>query len=226
MFGFALLELAAIACFIILMLIGIAFDRRAEESVKWWVFVLGGAFLVWVLLPEEWTFAGLGAYLISAEFLLPIAAYFGIGIAYCFVEFGVGVRRIAKKMEAAWQEYLPSRRTITVDKERRDFTVKEILQSSELAEQHGKDLVDSFINHQNLSGTFIELERGHLRPEPKVDRAELACHIGAWTFFWPFYALSLFFGDLMNIVFEWVSATIASISGRFVRMVFSDSFKV
>lgn len=225
MLGLTILEIAVLVVFSILMLIGIAFDRRSEEAFKWWVFFLGGGVLIWVLRPAEWSWSGAFEWATSSETITSIAVYFGLGLLYSCLEFGVGVRRIARKIEAHWQEFLDE--NINIDNKTR-MSVREIMKSPTLAEEHAPTCVEKFIysNKQNHRSSFIELERGHHRPVPKVDKGNLASHIGAWTFFWPFYALTLFFGDLLNMFFDWVSSAIANLSGRFVKMVFSDTFKI
>ena len=66
----------------------------------------------------------------------------------------------------------------------------------------------------------------HLTVVPRVDKVELAEHVGAWTMLWPFYAISLIIGDLLQEVFIAVADFLASISGRAVRFAFRDTFKL
>ena len=54
----------------------------------------------------------------------------------------------------------------------------------------------------------------------------LATNVGAWSMFWPFYLMSLIVGDLLAEVFNAVAAVIVSMSGRFVKAVFKDTFKL
>ncbi len=62
-------------------------------------------------------------------------------------------------------------------------------------------------------------------PEPKIDKEELTAHVGAWTFWWPAYAVSLILGDLLTEVFRVISDFLITISGRFVNMAFKGVFK-
>lgn len=61
--------------------------------------------------------------------------------------------------------------------------------------------------------------------EPRVNKIQLAEHIGAWTFLWPAYAISLIIGDLLTEVFNILADILANISGRLVRLSFSNVFK-
>ena len=62
--------------------------------------------------------------------------------------------------------------------------------------------------------------------QPAVDKEILATNVGAWSMFWPFYLMSLIVGDLLAEVFNAVAAVIVSMSGRFVKAVFKDTFKL
>lgn len=98
------------------------------------------------------------------------------------------------------------------------------------------DLVKEFVkNRSNLNRrdlvqetriVGIEVTEDKLGVEPKVNRFELAEHVGAWTFLWPAYLFSLIIGDLLTEVFRAVADFLASISGRVVKMAFKDVFKV
>lgn len=80
----------------------------------------------------------------------------------------------------------------------------------------------------NLKKDFISLELNEttFEVQPAVNRARLASFIGAWTFLWPAYAVSLVLGDFLVEVFRVVGDIFSKIGGRFVRFTFADVFKV
>jgi hypothetical protein len=92
------------------------------------------------------------------------------------------------------------------------------------------NLVTEFLHWRNAVSYLriigIEATADGTNIEPKINRQQLAESIGCWTIFWPFYALSLIFGDLLNEVFRIIADLVANISGRFVRMAFKDVFKL
>ncbi len=85
----------------------------------------------------------------------------------------------------------------------------------------------SFLANYRFRNSIIEIQLAadKIGVEPRVNRLELAEHIGAWTFLWPAYAFSLIIGDLLTEVFRSIADFLATISGRFVRMSFANVFK-
>lgn len=72
----------------------------------------------------------------------------------------------------------------------------------------------------------VEIGQDKLSIGPKVDKGELAEHVGAWTFLWPAYAISLIVGDLFAEFFSLVGSMLAAVSGRVVKFTFRNSFDV
>jgi len=72
----------------------------------------------------------------------------------------------------------------------------------------------------------IELNPETMVVEPTVNRSRLASFIGAWTFLWPAYAVSLLLGDFLVEVFRVIGDVFSKLGGRFVRFTFADVFKV
>lgn len=58
-----------------------------------------------------------------------------------------------------------------------------------------------------------------------INRPALAEWVGAWTFFWPAYAVSLVLDDLLLKIARIVADLMADLGGRFLRYSFSDVFK-
>lgn len=85
-----------------------------------------------------------------------------------------------------------------------------------------KDFVSDYARYKN---PLIGIEIVDEKPSPKVNKDELAACLGAWTFFWPAYALSLVLGDLFIEIFKTIANGLVKISGRFVRMAFKDVFQ-
>lgn len=79
----------------------------------------------------------------------------------------------------------------------------------------------------DLRKDFVEVELSpSFEVQPVVNRGRLASFIGAWVFLWPAYAVSLILGDFLVEVFRVIGDVFSRIGGRFVRMTFSDTFKV
>ena len=72
----------------------------------------------------------------------------------------------------------------------------------------------------------IELDDETFEVATTIDRGRLASFIGAWTFLWPAYAVSLLLGDFLVEVFRVIGDFFSKIGGRFVRMSFEGVFKI
>lgn len=126
-FGLALLELLFLAVFFVLLIVGVTFDRRGKEDVKWWVFGIGLMVLaIWQW--SNWTFIGdatvpavmNGATVVSEattrvvlwdairswSFWSPIGYYLLAGLLYSILEFWLDIRRSARFYKAEWQKHL------------------------------------------------------------------------------------------------------------------------
>ncbi len=74
---------------------------------------------------------------------------------------------------------------------------------------------------------YIELGRGKFGlPDPRVNKTELACHVGAWMVFWPLYAVSLLFGDVIARVFDIITMMMGNFTNVITKTLFKDVFKV
>lgn len=72
----------------------------------------------------------------------------------------------------------------------------------------------------------VELNDATHAVQPVINRARLSAFIGAWTFLWPAYAVSLILGDFVVEVFRVIGDAFSKLGGRFVRLTFADVFKV
>ena len=253
-----LFELVFFSVFILLLIIGISFDRRGTEEPKWYIFGIGFIILAawnW----SDWTFFGAatvpavmeGTKVVSEAhtrvvlwdtirswtFWEPTFAYLAAGLVYSIVEFVLSIRRSARYYKKAWEDRLSGswfRGYKDIDGGGRieeKITLREALSRAAAGDEamaaNTKDSVESFIRNTRPADKIVGLEVGpDGAPSPKVDKVELAEHIGAWTFFWPFYALSLILGDLLTEIFNIVSSFFVHLSGRFVRLTFRDVFKI
>lgn len=127
--GLGLLELLFMSAFFLLLIVGVTFDRRGKEDLKWWIFGLGLLVLgIWQW--TSWTFFGpahvdavmegtkvvteaknrvvLWDTIRNLEFWTPIGVYILAGLAYSIVEFFLDVRRSARFYAVEWQEHLNS----------------------------------------------------------------------------------------------------------------------
>jgi hypothetical protein len=213
--GFALGVWASLALgvFIIAMIIGVTFDRHGEESAKWWIFVVGVvAFIAWYWKSSPNGFEWRTLVALGVSLMVPVLIYLAIGLVYSILEFMLEVRRSARMWAELWKMYKANNQ-------------EEFLKSPEKA-------ANTFVSKNGdiaYSSNLITVERNPDETStnyvvPRVNRGRLASYIGAWTFFWPFYAISLIIGDLFAEIFRIVADFLARVSGRFVRVMFKDVF--
>lgn len=90
--------------------------------------------------------------------------------------------------------------------------------------------VDSFKSNYRFRNRIVQLntdrDSDRLSVEPRINKVELAEHVAAWTIFWPFYLVALIVGDLLTEVWNVIADFLATFAGRFVKMTFSDVFKL
>lgn len=251
LFGFAVnvVTIALLAVFFIALSIGVYFDRGYKrEEPKWWVFSIGMLFFTVWFWPS-WTVMGVFSFIQSPEFWKPLVVFLGIGVAYAVIEFIFDVRRAAAFYASAWEEYKQNTARffalgeaesndvtyanyVLVDRTGKDvqtMLISDILRLSGVEySQVKQQLVDEFISQFQFTNRIIYLSKSAADglPVPTVNRVELAEHLGAWTFFWPFYAVSFVLGDLISEVFRAFSSVLTKLSGRFIKLVFADVFKL
>ena len=213
--------------FLIAMIIGCTFDRHNNVSVKWWVVFFAGAIYLgdgWLnnRLPDWHTF-------LSRDLWVFTGTYLAIGLGYSIIEFMLNVRKSERSWAARWKLWLNESRSKYESKNRKAFTT-----DTDAAGPSMEDIANSFVaNHGRGTYDLITIDRNR-NPEtaadqpvvPKVNRVLLTRFLGAWIVFWPFYAISLIIGDLFLEICRGFSALFAKLSGRFVRLIFRDTFKV
>lgn len=179
------------------------------------------------------------------SFWSPFWMFLGAGLVYSILEFVLEVRRTARRYTKAWSDYLDKRLDVKqLDSEGKprteegtrgsQYITKTLSVREVMANRDDKsndalagELLESFINNDRSRYGFVDLVLNETKtaPEPKIDKVELASAVGAWTFLWPVYAVSLIIGDLLTEIFNWIADALVAMSGRFVRMSFSDVFK-
>lgn len=221
LFGIALglIELVLISVFVLGLILAVSFDRQGKDEPKW--VVLGIGLLVFGIMTwSNWTFAGIGATLLTSAFWMPVVKYLGFGLLYSSLEFVREVRKSAAALKDRWERAMSKR-------------VREVFPD---VKEHGaksehfnvvNGFVNDFVQRHDSTRTIVGVSKGedYISVEPRINRGELADCISAWTFFWPFYAVSLILGDLLTEVFRVVADFFVGLSGRFVRLSFKDVFK-
>lgn len=249
-FIFGLFELAFIAVFTIALVIGCTLDRRySAEQVKWWTVFAGVTGLIawhW----NELTFSGIWAAISSFTFWQPALIYLGLGLLYCLPEFYLAVRRTAKNQAKRWASFISSHTATPVvidglaDRQLRSKIISMARENGWTVEKTEKAERDQS-NVGNYAVVALSEIRAYLRGldrsdyrmvsfevandfsiTPVINRGYLSACVGAWTVFWPFYLISLVIGDLLTEIFDRVAEVIAALSGRWVRLIFRDTFKV
>jgi len=217
-FAFSLFETALLVLFIFGMLIGTSLDRAGREEPKWVILGLGLAALL-ASTWSDWTFKSLGSYFMSAEFWHPALKYVGFGLAYSIVELFREVASARAKLAKEWNDLLsryPAFRQLVLDSRAEgaayNHEVHDQLQS--LADSRVSSVIG--LVHNTKDHTV----------EPVVNKVELADHMTAWTFFWPFYLLSFVLGDFVLQIFNIAAEMLAHISGKAIKAYFASIFKL
>lgn len=220
--------LTLLIIFWIVMAIACAFDRNQMEEPKWFVFIIGG-----MVLCAGSYFTGDSANLVAyLKENLPkfIGYYLLIGLAYSALEFGLDIRRSKRYWSKKWEDFMAGRRPkIVKDKAK----LRSDGEPNERDVQN--DLIHEFMSSSSVPystrriiyiSKVVDEDGKYTGIEPKINRSELAQSIGCWTIWWPFYALSLVFGDLLVEFFRTVADILASFSGRFVKLIFRNTFRI
>lgn len=266
MFGLGLIELAFVAVFFILMVIGTALDRRYNESPKWWIFGLGIAAVV-AYYWSAMDFSTLWGAVTQLQFWMPLGIYLVAGLAYSVLEFVLSVRKMARLHKDSWSSFMKRKEVVwktaageTVDsryvsKENgkhyignvRDidsrkevtsssFTYSDVMRAAQMdsatddQKRAAESLLDIYLRTDeyrlsDLKKDFITVQlNSTYEVEPVINRVRLASFIGAWTFFWPAYAVSLIVGDFLVEVFRMLGDVFSKLGGRFVRFSFAGVF--
>lgn len=253
-FGFfgalGVLELIFVGAFFLLLVVGASFDRRGREAPKWYIFGLGFLAITAYYWPN-FTLTGIWTGVTSWAFWQPVGTYLLAGLAYSLLEFVLEVRRTARYYKESWTAALSrkaeikqrdpdtgdilrgavsqSTRGLIGDPIMKVMTAREVIANREDPSNTtiAREIIDGFITNQCRRYGFVNLTCGAAgTPEPLIDKLALAESIGAWTFFWPAYAVSLVIGDLLTEVFNVIAEFLVKISGRFVRFSFADVFKL
>jgi len=254
-FGLGLVELLVFAALAVFLLVGISFDRRGKEELKWWPVILFVLFLAgwnW----SDWTFFGpahveavmdgtkvvtpaydrvvLFSLAQSAAFWTPVAIFLGLGLVYSLVEFLFDIRRSAKFYAAEWAEYLKKTVDIGGSNETVRITISDLLTQARAGSdnkrliEYAQRVLGEFRQRYSFKNRIVGLEYDEklFEMNPKVNKAELVDFITAWTLLWPFYLVSLILGDLLTEVFNAIGEFFVKLTGQFVKVTFKDVFKL
>ncbi len=247
LFGFALelIEICAMAVFLIAMVIGVALDRRNIPDIKWWVLFIGAATALF-FTKNSWTLPTLLEFAASSIFWLAAMKYLGLGLLYSCVEFIVEVRKSATSVKQMWERFLDTKCALRdikgVMQDTPKLTVREVLPiydeyDAKAAEEKitipstvsgievRKDFINDLLNF-HLKNGIVKLKLQGKEIVPSVDTSELTNRVGSWAIFWPFYMLSMIIGDLLTQIFTVFASFLTNASSRFVNLLFKDAFKI
>lgn len=242
--AFSFLELVLFGGWIIMMVLATASDRRGYIAPKWGV-TLVGLILFAIFADIDWKFTTIYDNVTTMSFWQPVAVFLAIGLAYSGVEFVLQTRRSAAYAKKRWADFLTSKLSVPSDTmPLKKVPAEQLLQQARLSDapEELKDFVRKELNEfaagiKSRYGVYGSGESAHaqfiayrvgseLDIQPVVDRPELARHIGAWSFFWPAYAISMIFGDLLQHIWELVADVFAKLSSQMIKVLFRDAFKL
>lgn len=215
-----------------MLFVGIIFDRRGHHGdLKWYAIVIGMLFITW--FNKDLSTDTIVKFVLSDNFWKPLILYIVVGLLYSAIEFTLYIRRSARNYKSAWEEKLTS----LVKFYKHDSVIAEEIKFSEAINQATsgeisaiktveKEILNFIWNNQEYS-SIVQLAVGkNYIPEPHINKIELSKHIGSWTLFWPLYAISLIFDDLLTEIFNKLSEFVVRISDKFVKSLFKDVFKL
>lgn len=197
-FALSALTIGFLAVWLVASLIGVAIDRDGHEEIKWYILV-GGILTAIIIFWSDWTFKGAWDTIRDGTLWKWVGVYVATGLGYSVIEFFFGIRKAAKHYAGAWAH-----------RERNSESVKDFVKWS--TPPRYADYVE------------LEVDLANLTPQPKINKEELLCYVGAWTLWWPFYAVNLVLGDFLKEVCRTFVNILVSVSQRFVRFAFKDSF--
>ena len=236
-FTLGILELIFFSGFFILMLVGVSLDRRGQEGQKWW-FLFALIAISVVVFWSDFTFSGAFDFARSAALWVPVSYYLLFGLGYSVLEFILSVRKAAKSYKVSWENYLKNHVATIYSSPRKQIKLHELLEKvklhanatfdpyEKLEAEAVTEAIRSYAANAHTREGFMDLEPIDGLPQPKILKARLAEYIGVWTFFWPFYLLTLVFNDFLTELFNQITEFFVMISGRFVKAVFKDVFKI
>lgn len=243
-FTFGLLEMLIIGVFLLAMIVSVSFDRRGEPAYKW-VFALLGIGGVLFYTRDDWTIQTLADFCLSGAFWIPLLKYLGAGFLYTVIEFVRGVRIAKRDLSAAWERFLDLSVTdavgmsnVKTPRHNRDED-HEYHHKGSVHSLLAKDLDNDptlstlaaecrarFVTQTSCSGLLVKPISVNGQIDVKVNKPLVALSVGPWVVFWPFYLFSLIIGDLLAEVFATFADYLSTLGGKYVRMVFKDTFKL
>lgn len=123
--------------------------------------------------------------------------------------------------------------TLEVLDYRESFKAAQTVGATSEQKRVAEELFSSYMKNDEyrMSGLKKDFVQVELAPEtfevqPVINRVRLSAFIGAWTFLWPAYAVSLILGDFLVEVFRIIGGFFSRLGGRFVRLTFADVFEV
>jgi len=246
-FGLTIIQLLFLAAFLIVLAVGVAFDRVGSTEPKWFILAAGLAVLaLWTW--SSWTLWGdsnVAAVMDSATVVVPaqtrivlwdvisswatwelVGYYVLAGLIYAAIETGLGIRKAARLFSKAWDRHMAH--IIPAG-----ATYQHVLRQVEADGAHSSlfnealSIVSKFVggHHDIHPFVMVQTTADRLHVEPFLLRSALTRHVGAWTFFWPFYLVSLVLGDLLREMFRSLGNLFARVSHVFMRFSFQDVFK-
>lgn len=238
-----------IGILLIAMVVSCTYDRHGTESPKWWTFsVVVVFFCAWHWRYREgWD--SIQAVLLNKHMWANAGLYILIGLGYAVLEAWLDVRRSARYWTERWEGFKKGvqaevarkneQRRQEHQREQNNWQIKvtnkaretitgtgpePFVESPPLAEQ---EIVSRFVvSNDDEWRIIIPVATADRKAiEPKVNRVQLAESIGCWTIFWPFYAVSLIIGDLLNEFFHFLADALVRLSSGYVRRTFANVFK-
>lgn len=207
-------------------------DRYDEPSPKWIVSIIGVCGVLY-LTRNLWTLDALPQFFISKDFWIPLLKYLGLGLIYAIVEFAFAIRTSKRNLGEAWEKHLNS----TVDFKSRgaldgfEGSVRSLYEAENLghnesikfwANRSREDFVEKVC--RKIFAVRIKINSDKI--EPSIDKGYVYDNVFVWVLMWPFYAMSLIFGEFLMDALNAFSRALVKFGDQVVKVTFKDMFKL
>jgi hypothetical protein len=204
-----------------LMLIGAcAVDNRGDPGAKWFITIVGIGVFIGVSKWQGWT---LGESLAQVEWWKLVIGYIACGLVFSVINFFVQSYKGARDLKDLWQDFLLEYANWFIsdkrdNRESPEFTIRKY---------HNRcDEVPPYllINSSNVDHGVLgkPIEPNDLRMNVTIIKSKLAAFIGAWTLWFPFYALALVFEDMLLKFFDWIASLFSGMFTDLVNKMFNS----
>lgn len=234
MFSFLTLGFFQTAFFIFFSLcltFAVRSDRGRDNFSKWAV-TISGITIFAVVLVMTGNF-NVDPFL-TQDFWINVLKYLGVGLMYAvLIELPVRIRRASKEVKEAWKIFLDEELYFQgAAQNPEQITMLQGItrvNDGSIDVEHLRRIklkVSNFALANISDLVYLKVLDDGVSISPSLKRESLSNDLFNWTIFFPAFAASLVFGDILMSVFNTISNLASSLIDRMLKFAFSDSLKV